>query len=187
MGSLNTKKNWLLDDFKYKALKSLYLKCSLLWSRRIDKHGSMQRSNISSTDRILYPKNEMNQLMPDELFDPFQLTPTAASALELSHKSQLSVICEILLSHIWDNLKGKHLGGDPVCQIVLCNLTKCFNLITKYRSCLTKWKDKTQAKGGVGEGVTSKKRLTRTVQNLTEWKRSAWNWQGLSDGFIEHT
>jgi len=60
----------------------------------------MQQSNISSTDRFLYSKNEMNQLMPDELFNPFQLTLKSASAQELSHKSQLSVICEILLSHI---------------------------------------------------------------------------------------
>ncbi len=64
----------------------------------------------------------MNQVTPDELYYPFQLTQTAASAQNLTRKSQLPVSCKILQSHISDDQKGKHLGGDSVCQIVLCNL-----------------------------------------------------------------
>lgn len=134
---------------KYKVLKSLYLKCIASCLSIPPLHSKLQRSNISSTDRFIYPKNEMNQLTPDELFNPFQLALTAVSAQELSHKSQLSVLCEILLSHSWDDQKGKHLGGDSVCQIVLCNLTKCFNLINKYRSCLKKQRH--NCEGGTGD------------------------------------
>lgn len=166
---------------KYKALKSLYLKCIASCLSIPLLHSKLQRSNISSTHWFIYPKNEMNQLTPDELFDPFQLALTAVSAQELSHKSQLSVLCKILLSHSWDDQKGKHLGGDSVCQIVLCNLTKCFNLINKYRSCLTKQKD-TTAKG---EGVMSNKSLIKT-KNLTS-EKDQHGIDGLSDRIIENT